>query len=208
MLAPQPIDIKEVTGLLVAAHPELPGADLARYLSEIARWNTRAGLISRRNTGSVLERLVGQSARMWQLLSAGGDEPESAVDVGTGGGFPGVIWKLACPRLRLLLIERKPRKVTFLRRLKALMGWREVEVFDGDAQVAATLERYRRAFVVAATLAVGPPSETGPLVGPFLSEDGIFATVTPSGTAPPPQAGELTLVQSLPHEWGTVCLYR
>ncbi len=69
-------------------------------------------------------------------LSAFDAPPESALDVGSGGGLPGIPIAIAWPETRVVLLESRERKAGFLEQAVRLLGLRNVRV------VCARLEDY------------------------------------------------------------------
>jgi 16S rRNA (guanine527-N7)-methyltransferase len=115
------------------ANVELP-AELAtaleRYYNLLARWNEKINLTSFRldpgGTDEAVDRLL-----IEPLIASRHVAPAAvdAIDVGSGGGSPGIPLALASPRLRLRMVESKTRKAVFLREaLRELnLGRAEVE---------------------------------------------------------------------------------
>ncbi|MDD9719579.1 16S rRNA (guanine(527)-N(7))-methyltransferase RsmG [Sulfitobacter sp. PR48] len=90
--------------------------DLLTQFSELVeRWTVRINLISKASVDGILERHVADSAQLFELAP----EFEHWVDLGSGGGFPGIviaiIAKEARPEARITLVESDLRKATFLR---------------------------------------------------------------------------------------------
>ncbi|MCC5983100.1 MAG: 16S rRNA (guanine(527)-N(7))-methyltransferase RsmG [Rhodobacteraceae bacterium] len=90
-------------------------ARLKSFLTLLRRWNGRINLVSRATLEDAWERHVVDSAQLLALC------PEGArhwVDLGSGGGLPGVV--IAClaaethPDLAVTLIESDARKCVFL----------------------------------------------------------------------------------------------
>jgi 16S rRNA (guanine527-N7)-methyltransferase len=55
------------------------------------------------------------------------------VDVGSGGGFPGLVLAVACPNWHFILAERRAKKAAFLQHcVEELALGRRVQVFAGD----------------------------------------------------------------------------
>lgn len=82
----------------------------AHYL-ELRRWNERLGLIGPGTADEVLVRHFGESLAALPLI------PRSArhgLDLGSGGGFPGLVLAAARPGLRVTLVEARERKWAFL----------------------------------------------------------------------------------------------
>jgi len=198
----EPIDVKQIIDELVADQPALPAARLHRYVEELLRWNPRIGLISKQTTATVIPRLIRQSIRLWDLVvprtEASCGRPLHVVDVGSGGGFPGIVWALLEPEWEFLLVERRHKKAAFLERMATVLELGDVEVFAGDAQEAGTITRFVRRFDASTAMAVGPPAKTAGLVEPFLRPGRIFATTVPRDEPDPPArvGGSLILLET------------
>jgi len=173
----EPLDVKQLIRSAVATHSALSSDLLLTYLTGILDWNKRVGLVSRRSPLTVIDRLVDQSARLWEMVTEGRGPVERAIDIGTGAGFPGLIWKIMSPQTEVVLVDRRAHKITFLRRMVTVLGLSGVEIYEGEASVVAGRPDLRGSCDVAATMAVGGLDFTAPLVRPFLRPDGLFATV-------------------------------
>lgn len=100
---------------IAAVSPEpLPAAAraalYAHYL-ELRRWNERLGLIGPGTADDLLVRHFGESLAALPLL------PRAArhgVDLGSGGGFPGLVLAAVRPDLEMTLVEARERKWAFL----------------------------------------------------------------------------------------------
>jgi 16S rRNA (guanine527-N7)-methyltransferase len=211
-----PDEVKRVVASSRAVYPALPAQSLEHYLAEVVRWNPRLGLVGKLGTPQILERLVKQSVRLLDLVSPrigkgeGSEVSEtSVVDVGSGGGFPGIVWALVRPRWRFLLVERRQRKASFLERTIRVLELERVAVHAGEASQVLVGERFAGQFHVATTMAVGPPERTGRLVEGFLGIGGLFATTIPrEDPAPPPRAGAaLELLETVADEDSRSALY-
>jgi 16S rRNA (guanine527-N7)-methyltransferase len=83
-------------------------------------------------------------------------EAEKVVDVGSGGGLPGLPLKIALPSLRLTLVEADQAKAAFLVRACAALGLRDVEVVARRAEDVGRDPLYRDSFDVAVARALAP----------------------------------------------------
>ena len=115
--------------------------ELARMISE---W---PGLVSRPAAELVDDSLV--------LLDHLG-EATKVVDVGSGGGLPGLPLKIARPQLSLTLVEADQAKAAFLVRACAALGLHDVEVLARRAEDVGRDPLYREAFDVAVARALAP----------------------------------------------------
>ncbi|SRR6266511_1034771 len=116
-----------------------------RQLAEmIASW---PGLVAGAPDALIEDSLV--------LLEHLGDA-RKLVDVGSGGGLPGIPLKLARPELAVTLVEADQAKAAFLVQACARLGLEGVDVVARRAEDVGRDSRYREAFDVAVARAVAP----------------------------------------------------
>jgi hypothetical protein len=116
----------------VATEPLAGGETRERYrllVREIIRWNRRFNLVSRVDTERCVGRLLDQSLAAWRAVAAarlvprGPEETERFLyaDVGSGAGFPGVVWSCELARsgarFGSVLVEPRDRRAWFLERV-------------------------------------------------------------------------------------------
>jgi 16S rRNA (guanine527-N7)-methyltransferase len=106
-----------------------------------------------------------------------GGEAVRLVDVGSGGGMPGLPLKIAFPALRLTLVESVGRKAEFLRETVLELGLGDVEVLAQRAEAAARLEDHRDAYDWATARALGSLPVVVELCAPFLSPGGLLVAM-------------------------------
>jgi 16S rRNA (guanine527-N7)-methyltransferase len=97
-LSPQPLSERALAALY------------AHYL-ELDRWNRRLSLIGKGTAEEILSRHYGESLAALALLP---EEARVVVDLGSGGGFPGLVLAAARPSLSMTLVEARERKCHFL----------------------------------------------------------------------------------------------
>jgi 16S rRNA (guanine527-N7)-methyltransferase len=105
-------------------------------------------------------------------LSAG--EPLRLVDVGSGGGMPGLPLKIAFPTLRVTLVESVNKKADFLRATVADLGLADVSVVAARAELAARDAEHRDTYDWATARALGPLAVVIELCAPFLAPGGLL----------------------------------
>ena len=121
------------------------------------------GLVSRPADELIEDSLV--------LLEHIGDG-KKVVDVGSGGGLPGLPLKIARPDLSMTLIESDQAKAAFLVRTCATLGLQGVEVVAKRAEEVGQDPVYREAFDVAVARALAPMPVLAELCLPLVKVGG------------------------------------
>jgi 16S rRNA (guanine527-N7)-methyltransferase len=89
---------------------------LRTFEAEVRRWTGTVNLVSRSSLDSLWGRHVDDSAQIFHLCP-----PDAGrwIDLGSGGGFPGLVVAILAremrPQLRVTLVESDQRKAAFLR---------------------------------------------------------------------------------------------
>ncbi|MEP6470870.1 MAG: 16S rRNA (guanine(527)-N(7))-methyltransferase RsmG [Acidobacteriota bacterium] len=89
--------------------PELQQQHLARFLAELDAWRRHVNLTGRLSCEDLVSHTL-ESALGASLLPGQG----TVVDIGTGGGFPGVPLAILRPDLSVTWLEARERRVAFL----------------------------------------------------------------------------------------------
>ena len=144
-----------------------------RYYKELVEWNGRVNLTSvtgweEVQTRHFLDSLTVTLAIPPRMLTSG-----HFLDVGSGGGFPGMPLKIAFPGLRATLIDSTSKKTAFLVHLREVLGMRDVEVRTGRAETLAHEPNLRDTFDFALARAVGSLRVLAELALPFCRLGGM-----------------------------------
>ena len=99
---------------------------LKLYESELLKWNPKINLISPATVPHVWERHFLDSLQIAEIAPK---NPKTWADLGSGGGFPGLVLAAAMPNTEFTLIESDLRKSAFLRKTAREMGV-QVEVIS------------------------------------------------------------------------------
>jgi 16S rRNA (guanine527-N7)-methyltransferase len=143
-------------------------ATLQAFEAEVRRWTSTVNLVSRSSLDQLWERHIDDSA---QIFKARPDNAVRWLDLGSGGGFPGLVVAILAselqPGLKVTLVESDQRKATFLRQTAQKLGL-SVEV------LAKRIESLppQMADVVSAR-ALAPLTDLLDLALPHLKPDGI-----------------------------------
>ena len=144
------------------------------YYQELVKWNRRANLTSITGfKGVQLKHFLDSvtvTAAFKQPVKAG----LSLIDVGSGGGFPGLPVKIVFPNIRLVLLEATGKKAAFLRHITEVLRLEDVEIVTGRAEVIAHQAQYRQRFDIVLSRAVAPLATLAELCLPLCAIGGSF----------------------------------
>jgi len=125
-------------------------ARLGRYVDELRLWLPRVSLVSRGDAEDIVERHLVDSLAAAPLL-AGTSEDALIGDIGSGAGLPGIPLAVALSPRRLILVEPRRKRASFLRAAARVAAPLAVEIresrvedlADGDLvdRLAATVTR-------------------------------------------------------------------
>ena len=112
---------------------EMRLAAISTYIDLLLKWNARINLTAIRVPEEIVQRHFGESLFAARHILAQGPV-KTAIDLGSGAGFPGVPFALLAPEVEVILIESKQKKSTFLNELIHMLGLRNVKAFSGRAE--------------------------------------------------------------------------
>jgi len=157
---------------------------LMDYLALMAKWNGVYNLTSLRDPMQmVTHHLLDSLAAVPAFVDA-----KNVLDVGAGGGLPGLVLAIARPDLKVSLIDTVHKKTAFLTQVKAELGLANVTVYTMKVQ-----DLKAGPFDTITSRAFADLSDFVNWSGHLLAEGGQFIAL--KGTAPPEEQ------ERLPSEW-------
>lgn len=101
-------------------------------------WNAKINVISRKDIDNLFVHHILHSLAIAKFIDF---KPSTQIiDVGTGGGFPGIPLAIMFPQCSFMLADRTGKKITVARSIADEIGLKNVEFFHGD--VAEIKQRY------------------------------------------------------------------
>jgi len=157
---------------------------LMDYLALMNKWNGVYNLTSLRDPlQMVTHHLLDSLAAVPAFKDA-----KNVLDVGAGGGLPGIVLAIARPDMNVSLIDTVHKKTAFLTQVKAELGLKNVTVYTMKVQ-----DLKAGPFDVITSRAFADLSDFVNWSGHLLAEGGQFIAL--KGTAPPEEQ------ERLPNEW-------
>ena len=102
------------------------------YLDLLLLWNAKMNLTSVREPEEIVTRHFGESLFLARHVNT--EAIRTAIDLGSGAGFPGIPLKIFSPPLAVTLIESQNKKATFLNEVIRRLTLMDINVLSGRAE--------------------------------------------------------------------------
>jgi 16S rRNA (guanine527-N7)-methyltransferase len=107
--------------------------------------------------------------------------PLSLLDLGAGGGIPGLVLARRWPETAVVLLDAQERRTTFLVAAVRELCLERVSVVSGRAEAVAHDPSHRGRYEVVTARSFGPPAVTAECGAPFVCPDGTLVVAEPPG---------------------------
>ncbi|MCC6581679.1 MAG: 16S rRNA (guanine(527)-N(7))-methyltransferase RsmG [Phycisphaeraceae bacterium] len=165
-------------------------AQLAAYLEHLLDVNKQFNLTAIRDPDEAWRKHILDSLT---LLPAMIDAAEGhrVIDVGSGGGLPGLPLAVCRPDLAFTLLEATGKKARFLQETAKLLNLSHVSVVNDRAEIAGRDPQHRQQYDLAVCRALGPMRELLEYTLPLVKVGGqVLAMKGPSVEQELPDAGD------------------
>jgi 16S rRNA (guanine527-N7)-methyltransferase len=125
--------MEKLKPLLAEAGIILSAAVCARllvYLDELLRWNARINLTAITDRDEAVEKHLVDALTLLPLFAGN----ERLLDLGSGGGLPGIPLKIVQPGIDLLSVDAVAKKILFQRQVARLLQLSGFEAWHGRAE--------------------------------------------------------------------------
>ncbi|MGB5984329.1 MAG: 16S rRNA (guanine(527)-N(7))-methyltransferase RsmG [Desulfobacterales bacterium] len=138
------------------------------YGEQLRRWNRKINLTTITDPKMVALKHFADSLAAVPLLP----QAASILDVGSGGGFPGLCLKIARPDLKVTLLDAARKRIHFLKYLISRLGLSEVDAEQLRMEAAAL--RYPNHFQIIVSRAVTSLVALARAAQPCLGQGGML----------------------------------
>jgi len=176
---------------------------LGRFLALLLHANTRMNLTAIKDPGEAWTRHILDSLTLMAPLA---ELPAGAtvIDVGTGGGVPGVPLAIVRPDLRFTLLDATAKKTAFVRATMDMFGVEHAKVVTARAEAAGRDPEHRDAYDAAIARAVGPMATIAELATPFVKQNGVALLIKGEKAGEELENAKAALHLLLSHHAGTL----
>lgn len=145
---------------------------LMGYMHGIISWNEKVNLTNLTEEDEFIEKHYIDSLLLWNSESF--KKADKIIDVGTGGGFPGVPLAILYPEKEFVLLDSLKKRLNIINSLTDELGINNVTTFHGRAEDAAKQKDMREAFDLCVSRAVANLTSLSELCIPFVKIEGYF----------------------------------
>ena len=146
-------------------------AQFRTYIGLLQQWNEKMNLTAITDPEEVYEKHFLDCLTPLAYCGLKG----SVADIGSGAGFPGLVFAIACPQMQVSLVEPLGKRCTFLREAARELGLTNVTVINERAEDHAAQHRETYDAVTARAVAALPVLSE--LCVPLVKVGGIFAAM-------------------------------
>lgn len=139
------------------------------YLENLKKWNQSINLTAIKNDKEIVVNHFIDSLSVVPFIKNDG----SLLDIGSGGGFPGIPVKIVMPELKVTLLDSVNKKVSFMNDTIRKLEIKNIKAIWGRAEDINN-KVPRESFDYVITRAVGSIEDATKLSTPYLSKDGVI----------------------------------
>ncbi len=150
-------------------------AQFERYVEDLLYWNERVNLISRRDTDQIwLHHILHSVSIMFT-----GQMPKSGrvLDIGTGGGLPGIPLKIINPKFDVTLLDSIAKKVQTVGMIAGHITKHGMRAERERAEELANREKLKGPYDVIVSRATAPLVDLMKWSRPVLKPEGLILTL-------------------------------
>lgn len=143
-----------------------------KYKELIKEWNQKINLTAITEDEEIVKKHFIDSIKV--LKNDGLKNGNKVIDVGTGGGFPGIPIKIVLPECKITLLDSLNKRIKFLNIVVEELGLENVETIHGRAEDFGQNPEYREQFDYTVSRAVANLAVLSEFCIPFVKVGGKF----------------------------------
>ncbi|MCA1784964.1 MAG: 16S rRNA (guanine(527)-N(7))-methyltransferase RsmG [Desulfobacteraceae bacterium] len=95
---------------------------MACHAAQLEQWNRKINLTAITNPQDIAQKHFLDAIAVLPYMDQGNNHQKKIVDMGSGGGFPGLPIKLLNPDMQMVLVDASRKKVHFLKHVIRMLG--------------------------------------------------------------------------------------
>lgn len=144
----------------------------AKFMDFMIEWNDRVRLTSITEETEVIDKHFVDS--LTALKAKVIKDHDKVLDLGTGGGFPGIPLKIINPTIDLVMLDSRLKKIEYLKEVIDAFELKDTVAIHGRAEDYGQLPNYREKFDIVVSRAVANLTVLSEYCLPFVKKGGYF----------------------------------
>lgn len=144
------------------------------YRDLLKEWNQKINITSIEDDEEIYLKHFIDSLLL--LNGDSGSESKRIIDVGTGGGFPGLPLKIVKDNYKVTLLDSLRKRIDFLSQVVSALNLKDVDLIHGRAEDFGQNKEYREKYDICVSRAVAPLNVLCEYCLPFVKVGGYFAS--------------------------------
>lgn len=138
------------------------------YMNILIKWNKVMNLTAITEPKEIIIKHFVDSLTVLEKVK----DKNSIIDVGTGAGFPGIPIKIACPNIKVVLLDSLNKRINFLNEVINELKLENIKTFHGRAEDYGRDKNHREKYDIAIARAVAPLNVLIEYLMPFVKING------------------------------------
>ncbi|MDO4517980.1 MAG: 16S rRNA (guanine(527)-N(7))-methyltransferase RsmG [Bacillota bacterium] len=143
-----------------------------QYMNGVLEWNKKVNLTAIVDENEFIEKHFIDS--LFCITSSEFNDAKTIIDVGTGGGFPGVPLAICYPEKRFMLMDSLAKRMKIVKELCDKIAIKNVQVIHGRAEDLGRDKAMRDKFDLCVSRAVANMSTLSEYCLPLVRPNGVF----------------------------------
>lgn len=146
-----------------------------KYKELIKEWNEKVNLTAIVEDSEIIKKHFVDSIKVFKFEKL--KNATRIIDIGTGGGFPGIPMKIVNPNSKVVLLDSLNKRINFLNEVIKELSLDNIETIHGRAEDFAKDNKFREKFDVAVSRAVANLTVLSEFCLPYVKVGGYFVAL-------------------------------
>ncbi|EES91896.1 16S rRNA (guanine(527)-N(7))-methyltransferase RsmG [Clostridium botulinum] len=146
-----------------------------KYKDLLKDWNSKVNLTAITEDKEIIKKHFIDSMKIFQFEYL--KKANRIIDIGTGGGFPGIPMKIIRPEVKMVLLDSLRKRINVLDDILCKIGIDDVETIHGRAEEFSRNPKYREQFDAVVSRAVANLAALSEFCLPYVKVGGYFVAL-------------------------------
>ncbi|MCY6485363.1 16S rRNA (guanine(527)-N(7))-methyltransferase RsmG [Clostridium aestuarii] len=146
-----------------------------KYKDLLKEWNEKVNLTAIKEDEEIIKKHFIDSLKVFKFEKL--KEAKKIIDIGTGGGFPGIPMKIIKPEIEMVLLDSLRKRINVLEDIANKIEITDISTIHGRAEEFAKQAKYREKFDAVVSRAVANLTVLSEFCIPYVKVGGYFVAL-------------------------------